>query len=455
MEIDITKTKHIPSAAKVINVSSANNDTSDIIVTNFIDIWQAGINLQKIKHSCVFIDISDLSLQFREGFLNRAIQGLYKFSKHKTSSQSVRKVIIYDPRISTSLSKRLHHQLTHANEVRDIANEPANHSTPHLFCTQALTYFQGTPHISISTYDENEIASLGLGLITAVGKGSSNPPRFLIVDYNPPVTTSAHKKCICLIGKGVTMDTGGYSIKLKDAIYGMHLDDTGAAMVLGIIKDVATAPQPIHHRIMGICPLVENMVSDNAVKPGDVVTAYNKKTVEITNTDAEGRLILADALSFACAKFKPDFIIDFATLTNWSSNIHCHTSYTYFTLSEEISKKITEIGEKHAERSMRIPPWTEYMQYVKSDVADLKNYQFANCQNSDGFMATMFMLHFIPKQYRERWIHFDVKHLSLQDTLGMAEGFMSGLELVTWLFDDKKLMLKLSTKRAMTSSKSP
>jgi leucyl aminopeptidase len=425
MDINITISKHV-KGSKTITVSSTHgNGNADITIQNFIDIWEAGKYLQTqtdVTH--ITLDISNLYPQFRIGFLNRAIQGLYTFDKYQTTPRAARKITIYDPRLSTRLQKSLLAKLKIANEVRDIANEPSNLSTPQQFCELARTCLRDIPHISFTEFDETTIVKKGLGLVNAVGKGSS---RFLIVDYTPPPQSSP-PKCICLLGKGVTFDTGGYSLKTKKEIQGMHLDDTGASIVVGIIKYLASSGTKC--RIVGVMPIVENIITEGATKPGDIIKAYNGKTVEIIDTDAEGRLILADALAYTCKNYKPDYILDFATLTSWSAKLHCHTSYTYFTLDESISKKIMKIGEDAAERSMRIPPWIEYMDYARSDVADLKNYGFRNCENSDGFMATMFMLHFIPKSLQTKWVHFDIKEVSIHPTLGMADGFMSGVALV-------------------------
>lgn len=445
MDITVTRSKPRLSRSKTIKVTSSfGDDKADINIHNFIDIWQAGKELQSVNSDInIIIDISDLDPKFRMGFLNRAVQGLYTFDVHKTAPHKKRNIFFVDQRLSKKQEEIIVEKLIIANKARDLANEPSNMSTPSVFCDKVVSIVSGLKHTKTTVYTRAALEKSGFGLILAVGNGSINQPRLLVIDYNPPTAS----KCVCLVGKGVTMDTGGYSLKRKDNIYSMHLDDTGASVVVGILQYLAQNSYP--DRVVAICPMVENAVSDKAIKPGDVVTAYNKKTVEIVNTDAEGRLILADALSFACSRYKPDVLIDFATLTGWSSNLHCHTSYAYFTLNEAFSNDIIRIGEEVAERSMRIPPWIEYMKYASSHVADLKNFNFTNCQNSDGFMASMFLLHFIPKKYRDRWVHFDIKHQSLHKSFGMAEGLMTGLEFLN------TLILKLNTKRAISSNKSP
>lgn len=423
--MEIAVTEKLPSTAKVIKFTSNKNDKKyDILVESFLDILTASCALQQTKEKTLVLDLSSVSSHFKKGLLNRAIQGLYTFDRYKTSFVKVRKVFIYDPKVPTKNLNTLISKLCLANEVRDIANEPSNIGTPDFFCKKALSVFESLPEVLVTVFDEHDIKRMGLGLVHGVGKGSVNPPRFLVMDYNPKGALG----CICLVGKGVTMDTGGISLKPREVIHTMHMDDTGAAIVVGMVKHFASVKAK--QRIVGVCPLVENAVSGDAQKPGDIITAFNQKTVEVVDTDAEGRLILADAISYSCANFKPDHIIDFATLTSWSSRIHCHTSYTYFTLDEHVSNNINKIGEEIAERSIRIPPWTEYTDLVKSEVADIKNFGYSGCKNTDGFMAVMFLLTFVPPQYMKRWIHFDIKHISNNPRLGLAEGFLSGIELV-------------------------
>lgn len=421
-----SKTSSLSKHCKYIKVTS-DDDGGDIVIKHFIDIWQAGMELQSVNASCVVIDTTLLDKRFKIGFLNRAIQGLYRFN-HYRSSKTNSKVVIIDPSFSKNEAIKTIATLQVANEVRDLANEPANVSFPETFCDYTKEYFKDMQHTTITIFDQEQLAKKNFGLISAVGSGSKHLPRLLVIDYNPPNA----KKCICLVGKGVTMDTGGYQIKVRPHMKGMHLDDTGASIVVGLVKQSITSGD-IKHRVVGICPLVENAVSSIAMKPGDIVTAVNGKTVEIVDTDAEGRLILADALAYACKEYKPDYLIDFATLTGWSSDLHCHTSYVFFTLNDIFANKIFDIGEKVAERSMRMPSWVEYQQMTKSDVADYKNYGFKKCPNSDGFMAAMFLLNFIPSKYHTKWVHFDIKHLSIQPTVGVAEGFLTGVEFLRTL----------------------
>lgn len=174
----------------------------------------------------------------------------------------------------------------------------------------------------------------------------------------------------------------------------MYMDKEGAVISVSILYMLSKLKY--NNRLICVCPLVENIVSGSSIKPNDIIKAYNGQSVEIVNTDAEGRLILADALAYSCNKYKPDYIFDFATLTGWSERINCHSSFTYFTTNENISSKIEEYGNKYSEKNIRIPAWIEYMSYIKSRVADVKNSGYG-CKNSDGLMASLFLMNFIPK----------------------------------------------------------
>lgn len=318
--------------------------------------------------------------------------------------------------------------INHANITRNIINEPSNKSTPASFVNHVKLIFKKQKNIRIRVLNDREIKTEGLGLVDAIGNSSRNSARFLIIDYHP--ATARSSKTICLVGKGVTIDTGGYSIKSRQQMYQMHMDKTGASVCVGLMKALTSSKIKYKNRVVAVCPLVENIVSDNSLKPGDIVKAYNGQTVEVVSVDAEGRLILADALTYACKNYKPDYIFDFGTLTGWSSRIHCHTSYTYFTLNSQMSKDVLIAGKANAERSFRMPAWTDYLQFIKSSVADVKNYGF-DCNNSDGLMASIFLMNFIPSEYRKKWVHFDIRLDACNNTVSIADGFGTFYDIIT------------------------
>jgi len=421
-------TEKKPNENSII-VSSKSNINIDIYIDSFLSIIMASQSIKNImkykrKNSeSIIFDISLLDKQFVNAFINRITQGLYTFDKYITKKIKSLKIYIYAPQISSQVKEDLVTICQNAKHTRDMVNEPSNKSTPATFANNVTNLFKKNKKVSIKILKFKEIKKQGLGLVDAIGNSSINPARFVVIDYHP----NNSKKCICLIGKGVTIDTGGYSIKSTASMNNMHMDKTGASICVGLLK--ALSNTNYKNRIIVLCPLVENVISNNSIKPNDIVKAYNGQTVEIVNVDAEGRLILADALAYACKNYNPDYIFDFATLTGWSERIHCHTSFTYFTLNDKLSNDITNIGNEYAERSIRIPPWTDYLQLLKSNVADVKNSDFA-CKNSDGLMSSIFLMNFIPIQYRKNWVHFDIRLNSYNNNVNIADGFASFYNMI-------------------------
>jgi leucyl aminopeptidase len=303
---------------------------------------------------------------------------------------------------SAELQREFHKQ-EYIRRVRDAINEPANIATPEYMSLWALELFSNTPGVSVTIMNEQELRKKGHNLVLAVGQGSTNSPRMVVIEYTPAKYTNT----ICLCGKGVTFDAGGLNIKIQGAMTNMKADKTGGCIALGILKYFADIKFPC--RMVAIVPFVENMVSGNSTRPGDIIKSYSGKTVEILDTDAEGRLILADALAL-CDAYKPDMIIDFATLTGWASSLHCGTSAIYFCTNPKLRALLEITGEELGERVWGMPPWLEYMRYCSSKVADLKNVDFEvnGCRKGSGYMATMFLAHFVPPKVLHNWVHLDI-----------------------------------------------
>jgi len=360
-----------------------------------------------------------------KGFIYRMLQGLYVFTKYQRIKKKQSGILFYAPQLSKADIDSLYSILYYSNISRNIVNEPANIFTPERMADYACKMFSDSKYVKINNYNHKDIKRMGLRLIDAVGGSSRNKPHFVVFDYKPP----KYKKTICLVGKGVTIDTGGYSMKSGKGMEQMYMDKEGASLSFGLFKYIVDSKSnQCKHRVVCLCPLVENIVTDNSMKPNDVIKAYNGTTVEIVNTDAEGRLILADALAFACKNYNPDYLFDYATLTGWSERLHCHTSFTYFTLNETFAKDIERYNREYAEKSIRLPPWVEYIYYIQSNIADVKNSGY-KC-NSGGLMASMFLMNFIPPKYRKNWIHFDVRLSSYNNTVNIADGFATYLEII-------------------------
>jgi len=424
----ISFVNNIINKNNVINVSSVNKHC-DIYISSNLDILNVSLNIKtmlkynlKFKKGVVF-NLKSLDKKYVSAFIYRVSQGIYSFNKYKTRNIDEISTQYYVPQLSIKDKVELANVVVGSEKTRDIINEPSNKFTPDNFSKNAKKIFKNKKYISVKVFDNKQIVKLGLNLINAVGGKSQNKPRFLIIDYKPPQS----KKTICLVGKGVTIDTGGYSLKPGANMNNMHMDKEGASMCVGLLDTLANIKYK--HRTICICPLVENVISSTSLKPNDIIKAYNGQTVEIANVDAEGRLILADALAYTCKIYKPDYILDFATLTGWSEKINCHSSFTYFTTNEKLSNCISAYGNCYGEKSIRMPPWVEYMEYIKSNVADVKNSGYT-CKNSEGLMASLFLMNFIPPSYRNKWIHFDIRLGSYNNSVNIADGFASYLAII-------------------------
>ena len=412
----------------IVSSSSNNADNANIIINNSLDILLKSIAIKEFLNNInykkdVLFNLQKLNKIFIKGFIYRIIQGLYVFNKYKSIKKINNNITFYAPQLIKPDIDSIFSIINYSNLSRNIINEPSNIFTPEKLAFYVCKLFSNTRNVNIMNYNHKDIQNMGLRLIDAVGGSSRNKPHFIVLDYKP----SNYKKTICLIGKGVTIDTGGYSIKREKKMEKMYMDKEGAAISIGLFKYLVDNNSK--HHIVCLCPLVENIVSDNSLKPNDIVKSYNGTSVEIVNTDAEGRLILADTLAYACKNYKPDYIFDYATLTGWSEKIHCHTSFTYFTVNDKIAENIEHFNKEYAEKSIRIPPWVEYIYYIKSNIADVKNSGY-KCIKSDGLMASLFLMNFIPEKYRKNWVHFDVRMSSYNNDINIADGFATYLEII-------------------------
>lgn len=284
---------------------------------------------------------------------------------------------------------------TAQNHVRDIEEQPANIITPEKVAQEAKSLAK-TNKLSITVYDEKQLKKMKMNAILAVGQGSVNPPRLVMLEYNKGKNLPLY----VVVGKGVTFDSGGISIKPSKNMHEMKYDKCGAIAVLGILKAVSELNLPI--RLVGLMPCVENLPSATAQRPRDIITAYNGKTIEVLHTDAEGRLILADALAYG-AKMKPKAMIDLATLTGAIMVALGTHALGLFTNDDSLKKKIEQAGNASYERVWQLPVWKEYSEMMKSDIADVKN--ISNTPFAGSITAAAFLKEFIGDT---KWAHLDI-----------------------------------------------
>ncbi|MDX8390896.1 MAG: leucyl aminopeptidase [Mariprofundaceae bacterium] len=280
------------------------------------------------------------------------------------------------------------------NFARDLSNEPGNVCTPEFLGDQALSLSHD--QLNVTVMDKAEIEEAGFTALLAVNQGSAKEPRFIVLEYNGGNKGDAP---VALVGKGLTFDAGGISIKPPQAMDEMKFDMCGSAAVLGIFKAVIELNLPIN--LLGVIPSTENLLGAAAYKPGDIITAYNGTTIEVLNTDAEGRIILSDALSYAAEK-KPCEIIDFATLTGACVIALGSQASGLLGTSSKIMKGLMKSGEATHDRVWQLPLHEEYQEQIKSDIADIKNI---GGREAGTITAACFLSRFVDDL---PWAHLDI-----------------------------------------------
>jgi leucyl aminopeptidase len=251
--------------------------------------------------------------------------------------------------------------------ARDLVNLPGEAKTPPLLADAAVALSGRSSGVTVTIFDEHRLAADGFGGILAVGKGSESPPRFIIMEYGADL---AGAPTVCLVGKGLTFDSGGLNLKPAESMDTMKNDMGGSAAVFGIMQAVAGLGLPVH--LVGLVPSAENMPSGGSYRPGDVITSLSGKTIEILNTDAEGRVIMSDALHYA-QRYAPDAIIDLATLTGAVIIALGNIATAVMATDQGLADALLQAGEASGDRAWQLPMWEDYHEMVKSDVADLKN----------------------------------------------------------------------------------
>jgi leucyl aminopeptidase len=330
-----------------------------------------------------------------------AMLGLYTFRKHMTKKEDnhteVKEFAIVG-RDKASMARAVSRGKIIAEAVnwtRDLVNEPSNFMTPAAMA-EAARKIAGDYGLKIEVLEKQQMASLGMGALLGVAQGSQQSPRFIILTYKGKKSKTVD---MALVGKGITFDSGGIDIKPQEGMHEMKGDMAGGASVLAALTAIARLKAPFN--VTALVPATENMPGGSAQKPGDVVTAMNGKTIEVLNTDAEGRLILADALSYA-RKLEAKAIIDVATLTG-----ACHVALGdlcsgVFTNNQALADKIIASGQETGELLWQLPMYDEYKEQLKSDIADIKNIggRFGGAITAAKFLADF--VDDVP------WVHLDI-----------------------------------------------
>jgi leucyl aminopeptidase len=282
------------------------------------------------------------------------------------------------------------------NVARQLGNLPANICTPTYLANQAKALAKGQRNVTTNVLSEADMRKLKMGSLLSVSAGSDQPAKLIVIKYQG---TKASVKPTVLVGKAVTFDTGGISLKPGGGMDEMKYDMCGGASVMGVMNALIENQLPVN--VVGIIPATENMPNGQATKPGDVVTSMSGQTIEILNTDAEGRLILCDALTYA-GRFKPDTVIDIATLTGAVIGALGKVTAGLLSNDDELAEGLLASGTKSGDRAWRMPLWEEYDELLKSNFADMANI---GGPQAGTITAACFLARFTKKY---RWAHLDV-----------------------------------------------
>jgi len=336
---------------------------------------------------------------FTEGLLLSA----YTFNKYKTKEEDNKHnypgKLLLQGDIDESEIKWLTYLTDAVYFTRDMINEPVNYLNA-IALAEEIKKIGDSSGFNVEVLNKGKIEALKMGGLLAVNKGSVDPPVFCILEWHPE--NCLNKSPIILVGKGIVYDTGGLNIKTGDYMAGMKGDMAGAAIVTGVLYTAAKAGLPLH--IIGLVPATDNRPGGNAYTQGDIITMYNKLTVEIGNTDAEGRLILADAISYA-SKYSPELIIDIATLTGSAAITFGNQAIAMMTNADrKYISLLDECGFDVYERIGELPLWDEYGELLNSDIADLKNI---GGREAGAIIAGKFL---------ERFAEFPLIHLDIAGT---------------------------------------
>ncbi len=279
--------------------------------------------------------------------------------------------------------------------VRDLVNEPASNKHPEYLANEALKLTK--LGVKVTVFDKKAIEKIGLTALLAVNRGSVHEPRFVIMEYN-----GGGKKKVALVGKGITFDSGGLDIKPSDGMLTMKCDMAGAATVMATVKAAALLKLKVH--VVGVFASTENMLGMDAYKPGDIVSTYSGKTIEIANTDAEGRVILSDALAYTEKNIKPDAMVDLATLTGAVRVALGDACAAVVGREQSIIDHLIKSGTESGERLWQLPFWPEYHELIKSEVADVQNMStMPRCAGT--IVGGAFLSAFVDKT---PWAHLDI-----------------------------------------------
>ncbi|HEX9653323.1 MAG TPA: leucyl aminopeptidase [bacterium] len=359
------------------------------------------------------LDLSDVCQAAAEGI----ILASYQFTAYKevpTDQKSTldEAVFVFEGKVGKKVEEGVRwgkFVAEAANFARDLQNHPGNYLTPGRLAAAAKAMAMANG-LDCKILEKQQMEKLNMGALLGVAKGSQEPPKFIILEHKP---SKGKLATVVLVGKGITFDSGGISIKPSDRMEEMKFDMSGGAAVIGTMRAVAQLGMPLH--VVGLIPACENLPSGTSMKPGDILRASSGTTVEIVNTDAEGRLILADALHYA-RRYKPAAVIDLATLTGACVVALGNYASGLFSRDKELAEALKIAGEKSGERVWQLPLWDDYNEDIKSDYADIKN----SAGRAGGAITAAAFLGKFTQGYP--WAHLDIAGTAWTD---QEKGYLS------------------------------
>ncbi len=329
-----------------------------------------------------------------EALAEGLVLGAYRYLRHKTDQSDdetfeVDEVTVVAPGDTSDLADGVATGQTVAGGVvlaRNLVNTPGADKTPPQLAAEAVALGESLDGVDVTVLELDELESQGFGGLLAVGRGSDAEPRFIILEYGAGLSDVP---TVCLVGKGLTFDSGGLNIKTADGMEWMKVDMGGAAAVFGAMKVAAELQLPLH--VVGLVPSAENMPSGRSYRPGDIITTLSGTTVEILNTDAEGRVILSDGLHYA-TRYEPTAIVELSTLTGAIISALGHSASGLMATDQDLADQVIKAGDASGDRVWQLPLWDEYRELPKSEIADLKNHVGAP---AGSIGAAAFLAHFV------------------------------------------------------------
>ncbi len=393
IDLDINSKKKIILISLKKNISSSELEN---LGAKFFDTFKNSKTFNYILNT----DILPIKLKDAVGYFLHGIKlKSYKFDKYKTKKNKKNITIFVQGKNKPSSNKQIKFKAIEEGSfyTRDLVSEPGNVLHPDEYAKRISALKKHG--LKITVYDQKKLKKLGMNTLLAVGQGSIRGSYLVIMEWKGVKDNS---KPLAFVGKGVCFDTGGISLKPAKFMEDMTYDMAGSAVVVGLMKTLALRKAKIN--AVGVVGIVENMPGGNALRPGDILKSYSGKTVEVLNTDAEGRLVLADALTYTEEKFKPKFIVDLATLTG-AIIVSLGSEYAgLFSNDDKLSKQLIETGEKVEEKVWRMPLNKNFDKLINSKNADMQNINYVGGAGST--TAAQFLQRFILN--KTPWAHLDI-----------------------------------------------